>query len=825
MGMAQSPASWPPLPIDKVLPELLQTLADANTAILVADPGAGKTTRVPLALIDAPWRSNGRIIVLEPRRLAARGAAAQMARLLCEEVGDTVGYRVRLEAKVSRRTLVEVVTEGVFTRMVVEDPELTGVAAVLFDEFHERSLDADLGLAFARDVQLALRPDLRILVMSATLDAARVSDVLGHAPVVRSEGRAFPVETRYAGRDRALRIEDDVARVVRRAMERDQGSVLAFLPGAGEIERCARTLSASMPADVEVAPLYGALDIAAQDKAIRPAPQGQRKIVLATSIAETSLTIEGISIVVDSGLARVPKFEPASGLTRLETVRVSRAAADQRRGRAGRLGPGTCWRLWDEPETRALPAFATPEILEADLAPLLLDAALFGVTDPATLSFLDPPPAPALSEARALLLALQAIGADGRLTEEGRRLARLPLAPRLGHMLLQAAASGETLQAADMAVLLQERGLGGTDTDIAHRLTRFRSETGKRAEDARRLAQRWATLAGGAPSRQNAARTGVILASAYPDRVARARPGKPGEYLLINGRGAFLDPADGLAKSTWLAVADLQGGDSRARILSAASISESEVLSRFRPDIRETDEHEFDGASQSVRARRRTRLGAIFLSEQPMAADPLAAAPVLTEAIHSLGLDRLPWSKSAAQLRQRMGFLAKADPAGWPETGAEHLSVSVEDWLLPYAPGATRFSDLGPALHDALLGLLDASQRAKLDTQAPTHFEAPTGTRVAVDYEAEAGPTIAIRVQELFGLTRHPALAGGRVPLVLELLSPAHRPIQVTRDLPGFWKGSWAGVRSDMRGRYPRHPWPEDPAVAPPTTRVKPRGT
>ena len=599
----------------------------------------------------------------------------------------------------------------------------------------------------------------------------------------------------------------------------------AFRRGAGEIARCARALGEALPADIDICPLYGALDLAAQDRAIRPAPPGRRKVVLATSIAETSLTIEGIAIVVDCGLARVPRYEPASGLTRLETVKVSRAAADQRRGRAGRLGPGVCWRLWDEPETRALPAFATPEILEADLAPLMLDAAMFGVTDPTSLAFLDPPPQAALAEARALLLSLGAIEPDGRLTETGRALARLPLPPRLGHMLRGAGGAGDAVTAAEIAVLLGERGLGGTDTDIAHRVSRFRAESGRRAEDARRLAQRWARLVAADGRGGPAERAGALVARAFPERVAMARPGKPGEFLLRGGRGAFVDPADGLAKRPWLAIAELQGGDARARVLAAAAIEEAEVRAAFGADIAETDEHVFDAASGAARARRVTRLGAIVLAERPIPVDRDKAGVALAEGLRQVGLARLGWSKAATQTRDRIAFLGRAEPGLWPDMSEAALLASPEAWLLAHAPGATRLDELSPVLHEALLGLLDATQRRRLESEAPTHFEAPTGSRVAVDWEAEAGPTVSIRVQELFGLTRHPALAGGRVPLVLELLSPAHRPIQVTRDLPGFWAGSWAGVRAEMRGRYPRHPWPENPAVAPPTTRAKPRGT
>lgn len=818
-------SSVPALPIDAVLPELLGVLAARNAAVLVADPGAGKTTRVPLALLDAPWRGDGTILVLEPRRLAARAAAEQMARLLGEQVGERVGYRVRLQSRVSKATRIEVVTEGVFTRMILDDPSLDGVAAVLFDEFHERSLDADLGLALALDAQAGLRDDLRLLVMSATLDAARVADLLDGAPVVRSVGRSYAVETRHAPRDPNERVEDATARAIRRALAEETGSLLVFLPGAAEIERVAQRLVDTPRADTDVFPLHGSLDTSAQDAALRPSPPGRRKVVLATSIAETSLTIEGVRVVIDCGLARVPAYEPSTGLTRLETVRVSRATADQRRGRAGRLEPGVCVRLWEEGQTRALPPFPTPEILEADLAPLLLDCAAFGVTRPETLRFLDTPPIGALAEARALLEGLDAIDADGRLTEAGKALARLPLPPRLGHMLDRAARAGEGRLAAEIAVLLGERGLGGNDVDLRERLRRFAGDRSPRARDARRLAANWARLVG-APEDDpiDVERAGAVLSLAYPDRIAKAR-GKPGEVVLANGRGAALDPGDALAREPYLVIADMGGAQATQRVHLTAPIAEVDLLALHGAHVVTEDVVAFDRAAKAVRARKVRRLGRLVLSEAPTRAEGAAATRALMQGIAALGLDALPWTKGLAQRLDRARFLVAAASEDALDLSAVTLTATLDDWLGPYIPGRAALSEITPdelsAALDALLGPLSR----RLDRDVPTHFEAPTGSRVAIDYDPERGPVVAIRVQELFGLSEHPRLAGGRVPIVFDLLSPAHRPIQTTTDLPGFWRGSWKDVRTDMRGRYPKHVWPEDPASATPTTRAKPRGT
>jgi ATP-dependent helicase HrpB len=829
-----------PLPIDAVLDELARALAGQNAAVLVAPPGAGKTTRVPLALLDAPWVKNKKIIVLEPRRIAARASAERMARTLGERVGETVGYRVRFGSKVSRATRIEVVTEGIFSRQILDDPELSGVAAVLFDEFHERSLDADLGLALARDAQTGLREDLRILVMSATLDGARVARLLGEAPVVASEGRAFPVETRYLGRKADAPLERQMADAIAMALRADPGSVLAFLPGAAEIRRTQNFLTERIhDAGTEIVPLFGALDATVQDRAIAPPPKGHRKVVLATSIAETSLTIEGVRIVVDSGVARVPRYEPDIGLTRLETVRASRAAVDQRRGRAGRTEPGVCYRLWDEPQTASLAAFTQPEILSADLSSLVLDVAQWGVSDPTTLAFLDSPPAPALKEARSLLRELGALDGDGRITAEGMSLRALALPPRLARMIVDSHRLGAGAQAAEISAVLTERGLGGDSIDLDARLDQFRRDRSQRASSARSLAQRWtsqvaATEQGGGEQKDSRSAngeipTGVMLAFAFPDRVARNRGN--GSFVLANGRGAAVEQTSALARAPYIAVAELTGTAAQGRILLAAPIALADIERHFADQIEATDEVSFDRSALGLRARRRKTLHAITLSEAPLALQPSAeTARVLADGLIAAGLDKLPWSKPLKQWRDRVMFLRKAqgeasqDP--WPDLSDDALAAKREAWLVPALYDKTSLKELSPGdLSDALMTLLPWELRAGLEREAPTHFEAPTGTMLAIDYEAEQGPTIAVRLQELFGLNTHPSIAKGKVPLVLELLSPAHRPVQVTRDLPGFWRGSYAAVRSDLRGRYPRHPWPEDPASAMPTRRVKPRGT
>jgi ATP-dependent helicase HrpB len=827
--------------------------------VLVAPPGAGKTTLVPLVLMAEPWAGSGKILVLEPRRLAARAAAERMASTLGERAGETVGYRVRLQSKVSARTRVEILTEGVFTRMILEDPGLEGAAAVLFDEFHERSLDADLGLALALDAQQLLRPDLRLLAMSATLDGARVAGLLGEAPVIESHGRQFPIQTRYLGRDPAAPMEEQVAKAIQKALAEEAGSLLAFLPGQGEIRRVEQRLQERVrdPA-VDLAPLYGALDFRDQQQAISPAPPGRRKVVLATSIAETSLTIEGVRVVIDCGLARVPRYDPASGLTRLETQRVSRAAADQRRGRAGRTEAGVCYRLWDEAETRSLIPFARPEILEADLSGLALDLARWGARDASGLRLLDPPPAAAFAEARALLARLQALDGAGDLTAHGRAMGELPLPPRLAHMLLKGAASGAAERAAAIAVVLTERGLGGADADLHHRLEAFARDRSPRASDARALAGRWARsaasisspsggspreagkggssprtsppeppsrLSGGLPPKGEDPGEALLLAEAYPERIAKAR-GKPGEFLLASGRGVFVDPHDSLAREPWLAVAELGGGASRDRILLAAPLDEAALREAFADRIRAEEVVEVD-ASGRLRARRRLRLDALVIEDRPIERPPAALLRrhLLAQAA-AKGLDALPWSGAAQSLRQRAAFMRRVEPEAWPDLSDEALLAGASAWLGPLLEGRSSLAEVDPhGLAEALKDLIGRDLVRRLEREAPPRWTAPTGSQLAIDYAAEGGPRVEARVQELYGLGQHPAVAGGRAPLTLALLSPAHRPIQITRDLPGFWRGSWKAVRTEMKGRYPKHVWPEDPMAAAPTTRAKPRGS
>ncbi len=851
------------LPIDAVLPQIQAALAQAPNLVIVAPPGAGKTTRAPLALLDAAWTTGRKLILLEPRRLAARAAAARMAVTLGEQVGETVGLRMRLESRVSAKTRIEVVTEGVFARMILDDPALDGVAAVLFDEYHERSLDADLGLALALDAQSGLREDLRLVAMSATLDGARVAALMGDAQTIVSEGRAYDVETRFLGRDPNERIEDAVTRAVLRALREERGSVLAFLPGQGEILRVAARLAETRPEGVDIAPLFGALDRAEQDRAISPAPPGRRKVVLATSIAETSLTIEGVRIVVDSGLSRVQRYEPDLGLSRLETVRAARASVDQRRGRAGRTESGVCYRLWDAPQTAALPAFAAPEILAADLSGLALDLAAWGVSDPGQLSWLDAPPAPAWKEAAALARDLGALDGDGRLTEAGKALRALPLPPRLARMVLVAARQGVAERAAELAMLLSERGLGGADADLTHRLERLRKDGSKRARDALRLAANWARLATAAlPRPQSAAAgaregagggrcgdkdkssgaapplpqnggepgrglsDGALIALAFPDRLAKSRGGR-GDFLMANGRAASLPVEDPLSRAPFLAIAELTGRAAQARILAACALTMEEVEEIGAASIETRDETAFDPVSASLRRRRFRRLGAIRLGEQNLSVEANeACARVLARGVAQLGVSRLPWTKGQAQLRDRVAFLRRAEGEEWPDLSDSSLAENAEDWLAPFVVGRASLAEIAPGdLDSALAALLPYDMTRRLEAEAPAFFETPAGSRHALDYAAPNGPLLSVRVQELYGLSTHPTLARGRAPLTLELLSPAHRPIQTTRDLPSFWAGSWSEVKKEMKGRYPRHPWPDDPARAAPTTRAKPRST
>lgn len=819
------------LPVTEALPQLDHALQTGGSAVLVAPPGAGKTTLVPLHLLKAPWRNsngmtNGRIIVLEPRRLAARAAATQMARLLGEEVGKTVGYRMRLDSRFTAQTQILVVTEGVFARMILDDPELGNISAVLFDEFHERSLDADFGLALALDVQNALRPDLKLVVMSATLDGARVAALLDDAPVITSEGRSFAVDIRYNERRTDERIEDAMARTIRASLADEQGSILCFLPGQGEIERTLRLLEGRVGENTMLCPLYGAMEGRDQDLAIKPAPDGKRKIVLATSIAETSITIDGVRVVIDSGLSRSPRFEPSTGLTRLETVRASQAAIAQRAGRAGRTQAGIAIRLWHEGQTASLPRFSTPEILEADLSSLLLDCAAWGVRHVRDLRLLDQPPVPALKEAATLLQRLGALDGNGRLTQAGKQIRQLALPVRLAHMVAQAAPRGTALQAAELAVLMTERGLGGNEADLDMRLSRFRRDRGDRAQKARGLARALIKdLNIAAKPVAEIVAAGRLLLDAYPDRVAKAR-GNSGQFILANGRGGEIDPAQYLSKAQWLVVADLTGRAGAQRILSAAEVQEDDIRAILGNQIEGGQQIIYDAEKKILRAREAVRLGAITLSEKTLAAPKGETADLgVIQAVRIHGLEILPWGKEVQTLRRRLQWLYRGLGEPWPQMDDESLLAGLEDWLLPFLSGEVRLDKISQsALTNGLRSVVDYDLQRQIDTLAPTHFTVPTGSNIAIEYDGDE-PVIAVRVQELFGLTTHPSIARNTVPLLLELLSPAHRPIQITRDLPGFWQGSWADVRIDMRGRYPRHVWPENPAEADPTRRAKPRGT
>ena len=806
------------LPIHAVIEPLKAVLAAGNAAVLAAPPGAGKTTVVPLALLDEAWLGGGKVLVLEPRRLAARAAAERMATSLGQETGETVGYRTRLQSRIGPGTRIEVITEGVFTRMILEDPGLEGVGAVLFDEFHERSLDADLGLALTRETQGVFREDLRLLVMSATLDIGGVSRILGDAPVIEAEGRMFPVETRYCGRNPVERIEDALTRAILQALGEEGGSILVFLPGQGEIHRTAQRLGERLrdPA-VDVVQLYGALDRETQDRAIQPAAAGRRKVVLATSVAETSLTIEGVRVVIDGGLSRVPRFEPSSGLTRLATVKVSRSSADQRRGRAGRTEPGVCYRLWDEAATRGLVPHQSPEILEADLTGFALDLARWGARSTDELVLLDQPPAGAFAEARKVLGRLGALDGAGALTAHGQRMTRVPLPPRLSHMVAVASDAGDAVLGARIAAVLSEPGLGGSDVDLRDRLRGLDRDRSARARDAVKLAERWARAAGSGQGGE--ADVGALLAEAFPERVAKAR-GKPGEVLLASGRGAFLDPTDALAREPWLAVAELGGGEARDRIRLAVPVEPGALDHRIEVEERLARE-----PSGRMTLRRVRRIGAIVVDEKIVGApDRPAITAALRAEVDRDGLAGVRWGERAEGLRARLAFVGGLED-GWPDVSDAGLLAARETWLWPLLDAVQALEKIDDgALEAGLRALVPWDRQRALDELAPTRLATPIGS-VAIDYAAEGGPRVDIRVQELFGTTVHPAVGRGRVPLTLALLSPARRPVQVTKDLPGFWAGSWAAVRSEMRGRYPRHPWPEDPTKAEATSRAKPRGT
>jgi ATP-dependent RNA helicase HrpB len=811
-----------------------------NAAVLQAPPGAGKTTRVPLALLHEPWLGGQKLVMLEPRRLAARAAARYMAALIHEDVGQTVGYRVRLDSRVGAKTRVEVVTEGVLTRMVQEDPTLAGVGLVIFDEFHERSLNADLGLALTLETQSLVRPDVRILVMSATLDAGPVAALLGDAPIITSEGRSFPVETMYVEpRDR--RVEDVVAATIERTLGMDDGDVLVFLPGAGEIRRVEERLTERPHDGTQILPLHGNLAADAQDRAIRPSAPGERKVVLATSIAETSLTIEGVRVVIDSGLARVPRFSPRTGMTRLDTVRVSRASADQRRGRAGRVAAGVCYRLWPEHETASLIARATPEILEADLAPFVLDLAGAGVRSAPDLRWLDEPPPAALAQARELLLELEAIDRDGRLTEHGRRMSRLALHPRLAHMVLSAATPALAALACDVAALLAERDVlraegQPPDADLRLRLDLVRGDHAdarafhgavvdrdalRRVRAERDRLRRSMRLERVHPASPDEA--GLLVALAYPDRIAQRRSGEAARFLLRNGRGAALIGAQALATADYLAIATIDDQRPESRIWLAASITLAEIVERFGDQI--TTERIVEWSdSGGILARERERLGTLVLHDAPLRdVDGDTVAQAIATEIRQRGLSFLPRIDDAHGLRQRLAFARTID-ASLPDLSDSTLLDSLDEWLVPHLHRVRRRDDLARLdVQSLLLSRLSWHDRQRLDDLAPTHLEVPSGSRIPIDYSKPEAPSLAVRLQEMFGLAESPRVGGGRVPLTLNLLSPAHRPVQVTRDLASFWQTSYFDVRKDLRGRYPKHYWPDDPLIAEATRRAKPR--
>ncbi len=836
----------PPLPIDAILPAALDALAVGGSAVVVAAPGAGKTTRLPLALLDAPWRGDGRILLLEPRRIAARAAAQQMAALLGETVGETVGYRVRLESRVGPRTRIEVVTEGILTRMVQDDPALEGIAALCFDEFHERHLASDLGLALALESRGVLRPDLKLIVMSATLEAAPVARLLAErgadAPVIVSEGRAFPVITHYRPLRDGVPMPLAVAQATRRALEENAGDALVFLPGLAEISRVREALLEGPDLGAAIQVLHGTLTLAEQDAVLRPR-DAARRVVLSTGIAESSVTLDGVRIVVDAGRARVPRYDPRSGMTRLETVRVSQAAADQRRGRAGRTGPGVCIRLWDEGTQASLPARAIPELLESDLTPLALELACAGIADPSDLRWLDAPPAGALAQGRALLRDLGATDHAGRITPHGRAMAALGIAPRLAHLVLMGAARGTAMLACEVAALLAERDIlrrevAEHDADVRTRVEALRGDVRGLADgarvhrvraEARALRQALPRALRERESRADDALEGIglLVALAYPDRLARRRAGEAPRYQLRNGRGARFARPQPLGHAPYLAIADLDGDPAESRIWLASALDESELREVAGTALVTERIVAWDDATDDVIAVERERCGAIILRERALRdVDPADVAIALGESLRRRGLGALAWSEAATALRQRLAFAHHVEPTAYADVSDAALLASLDDWLVPALHGVRRRAELARVdLGAALLSRLDWSARTRLDRLAPTHLEVPSGSRIALDYSDPAHPVLAVKLQEMFGQLETPCVGEGRVPVTVHLLSPAGRPVQVTRDLASFWRAGYFEVRKDLKGRYPRHPWPDDPLVAPPTRRVKPRGT
>jgi len=798
-------------PIEQIYQQLDEVLLNQGQCVIVAPPGAGKSTLLPLHLLGVI--DQGMIILVEPRRVAARAVARRLASLLGEEVGQTVGYAMRLERKQNRQTRLLVVTEGIFTHMLLENPELNNISAVLFDEFHERSLDADFGLALALDVRGGLRPDLKLIVMSATLDGARVANLMGDALVLETQGRQFEVEIRYRPLAPEEQLEPALSKIIMQILAQEHGNILVFLPGQKEIEHTKALLEGQVGSHILIAPLYGALSAQAQDRAIQSPPAHQRKVVLATSIAQTSLTIEGVRIVIDSGLSRIPIYEADRGITRLKTVQASQADIEQRRGRAGRLEPGIALRLWGQGQTRSRPPFVQPEILSADLSALLLDCVFFGVHDPSTLAFLDPPPQAACDLARVLLWQLGALDNDGRLTPIGGLMRRLALPVRYAHMV----ASNPSRQAAELALLLSERGLGGTDIDIENRLKNFSHDKTIKAQKIRKLADKIIAKIPDAAKKEDLPLSAMLM-QAWPDRVARAR-GQYGQFLLANGRGAQIDIIHPLAKAEWLVVADLTGQAQSAKILAALATDEATIRDHLSDKIKNTTRAEFDSKTGTIRAMTQEKLASLSLSNSPLAAPAGDIAnQAWIKALRQHGTGILPWDKSTLGLRQRLNWLHHQLGGSWPEITEESFNMAIQNFL----PGKACLKNERELLPNTLLSLVPYDYQRQIDQWAPPFFIVPTGSKIALDYESSV-PVLRVRVQELFGLNTHPAIARGQVNLVVELLSPANRPIQITRDLPQFWRGSWAEVRAQMRGRYPKHVWPEDPANALPTRRAKSR--